>query len=868
MGLYIGMIKKTSTENGIIFNFEPIAIFEKNTVRELSWTERLELLPESKAHDILLNYYWYNEQECQDMDELFTEDSLMLFDFTLSDLEDNITRDGNRKPTGYKVSALKMIDAGKIHPIGNSGVYFAIPEMDVISDFTNDAIVDIKTPYLSTHNYVFIEKGDFWAGPYEVRYRDHTSSYYVKPEIKERKYTICGYCNTQVNLVVLRQWSLICPKADAERRQLDVIPDSVLIQSFRDSIKNEIIQNGFVKLDDVQALLQQYENSEISGSILTKETRRARLNKLVSIMSSEKDLDDTFHTINDFICDLLIKYKDSPNVDEWVQSLVQKNPHLLDQLQNTQAISKHITELKNKLDVLNQQRDNLEQEIEESRQRAEAIDHQAIEAKKKAMLEQEAEYAALSSRIEESRKLLGVVDSIDGLQRKYNDLTKEVEYLNTHKTHLDNETSRLELRFQQLISQQHEKMVEVAFDGFMASKILNAAAEWEKEQSNNQFLDFISKISLIPAEDKTPEDLTEYLCRMVRTCRPNYSKNTILNIAICMTQGFLTVFSGEPGGGKTSICNIMGEVLGLNKISDTFNCSECEKEVARRYVAVSVEKGWTSKRDFVGYYNPLSKTFDKSNRRIYDALRQLDTEKRTGKSRFPYVVLLDEANLSPMEYYWSDFMNVCDDLGPHSKVNLGEDYVFGIPETLHFVATINNDHTVETLSPRLIDRAWIITLPKLSQRDYGSVVGRNDIPEEMIEIISWDTLKRAFIPRMESCILPPDIQKCYDSIIARLREKKFNVSPRVDIAIRRYWATASKYFEMDDTQTAPDTIALDYAIAQRLLPKLSCNGQDFEKWLGEFRSLCSSNSLNTSAAILKDIIERGNQNMKYYQFFY
>lgn len=874
MGLYIGMIKKTSTENGIYFNFEPIAIVEKDNVRELSWAEKHEILPESK--DIELYYHWNIEQECRNMDEFFPEDSLMLFDFTLADLEDNLTRDGNRKLTGYKVSALNLIATEKIRPVGNSGVFFAIPENDVVSDFTNDAIVDIKTPYLSTHNYVFIEKGDFWAGPYEVRYRDLTSSYYIKPEIKEKKYTICGYCNSQVNLVVLKrdinnrqyEWSLICPKADTETRQLDVIPDSVLIQSFKDSIKDEVIQNGSVKLDDIQALLQQYENSEISGSILTKETRRARLNKLVSIMSSEKDLDDTFHTINDFICDLLIKYKDSPNVDEWVQSLVEKNPHLLDQLQNTQAISKHITELENKLDVLKQQRDNWEHEVEKSRQRAESIDNQAIEAKKKAMLEQEAEYAALSSRIEASRKLLGVADDIDGFQKKCEELKKEVEYLTTHKTHLDNDTSRLELQFQRLISQQHEKMVEVAFDGFMASKILNAAAEWEKEQSNNQFLDFINKISLIPAEDKTPEKLTEYLCRIVRTCRPNYSKNTILNIAICMTQGFLTVFSGEPGGGKTSICNIMADVLGLNKISNLIDCPESEREAARRYVAVSVEKGWTSKRDFVGYYNPLSKTFDKSNRRIYDALRQLDTEKRTEGSRFPYVVLLDEANLSPMEYYWSDFMNVCDDLGPHSKVNLGEDYVFGIPETLHFVATINNDHTVETLSPRLIDRAWIITLPKLSQRDFGSVIGKNDIPEETIDIIPWDTLKQAFIPRMESYILPPDIQKCYDSIIARLREKKFNVSPRVDIAIRRYWATASKYFEMDDTQTAPDIIALDYAIAQRLLPKLSGNGQDFEKWLGEFRSFCSSNSLNTSAAILKDIIEHGNQNMKYYQFFY
>ena len=78
-----------------------------------------------------------------------------------------------------------------------------------------------------------------------------------------------------------------------------------------------------------------------------------------------------------------------------------------------------------------------------------------------------------------------------------------------------------------------------------------------------------------------------------------------------MTQGFLTVFSGEPGSGKTSICNILGQVLGLNKVADCVDCTEREKDSIRRFVSVSVERGWTSKRDFVGYYNPLSKTFDK-----------------------------------------------------------------------------------------------------------------------------------------------------------------------------------------------------------------------------------------------------------------
>lgn len=878
MGIYIGIIEKKGYDPTVFFNFKPIAEIQSTQVIQLTAQEQEALLPESEKRNICFTYSWNVDNERRRMDANFSEKSLVLFEFTLEDLQPNFKANGDRNQTGYKVSAMEMLDEGKIRPVGNFGVYFAVRKNEVVSDFTNDTIVEIESPCVLAGNQVFIEMDDFWAGPYEVGYREYTSSYYVKPQIKEHKYTVSGYSSDQIKQYSLSysegywgapetQWLVLCPKQDATPEQLDVISDSVLVESFKDSIESGIIANGLVKIDDVPALLKHYEESEIMGAILTDETRRSRLNRLVNIMSSEEDVDDTLRTITDFICDLLVKYQDSPNVDEWLQALVEKHPQLLDQLQSSQGISKHITELEDKLETLTTQRGELEKEIEETRQRAVSIDQQAIEAKKQEMLEREEEYEALSARIEASKKLLGVVGDIDDLQKKYENLSKEVDYLGIHKSHLTSETNSLELQFQQLISRPHEKMVELAFDGFMASKMLRAAAEWENEQTNNQYVELTDKVASIQMSNKTPEELIEYLCRVIQICRPNYSKNAIINIAICLTQGFLTVFSGEPGCGKTSICNIFGEALGLNKIADMIECPADSKEMVGRYVAVSVERGWTSKRDFVGYYNPLSKTFDKSNRRIYNALHQLDTEKRAGILKLPYIILLDEANLSPMEYYWSDFMNICDDLGPHSKVNLGEDYVFGVPETLHFVATINNDHTTETLSPRLIDRAWIITLPQLNLRDYSSLGNESNIPAEEVEVISWKSLRDAFTPVKDECFFTPELQKCYESIVAKLREKKFTVSPRIDIAIKRYWAIASKYFEMDDTKTVAPTIALDYAIAQRILPKIGGNGEEFEKWLKEFSSLCSSNGLNTSAAIVKDIIERGNQQMKYYQFF-
>jgi MoxR-like ATPase len=523
-----------------------------------------------------------------------------------------------------------------------------------------------------------------------------------------------------------------------------------------------------------------------------------------------------------------------------------------------QVISRHIAELETEQDFLKKQNAQLEDAVRSDQQ-----DQQAVEAKKREMLEKEENYTALVARIEELKQQLHLAEDIGELRKEREDLCAAINQLNEHKEHLENETAGLEEKFQELISRPHEKMVEIAFDGFMSSKMLHAAAEWEAEQDNSRHVDLTAQVNAIPVQDKTPEELVEYLCRVVQICRPHYSKNTILNIAICLTQGFLTVLSGEPGCGKTSICNIFGEALGLNKVADQIEGPANDREAASRYVAVSVERGWTSKRDFVGYYNPLSKTFDKSNRRVYDALHQLDTEKREGICKLPCVILLDEANLSPMEYYWSDFMNICDDLGPDSKINLGEDYIFGIPETLHFVATINNDHTTETLSPRLIDRAWVVTLPQAAQREYGQAT----IPQQEIEMITWNSLRNAFMPTERAPLFTPEIQECYASIINELRKQRFAVSPRIDAAIKRYCAVASRYFE-NDTGIAPDFIALDYAIAQRILPKILGNGEEFEKWLEEFGSLCSSNGLNMSAKILQGIMERGNQRMKYYQFFY
>lgn len=230
-------------------------------------------------------------------------------------------------------------------------------------------------------------------------------------------------------------------------------------------------------------------------------------------------------------------------------------------------------------------------------------------------------------------------------------------------------------------------------------------------------------------------------------------------------------------------------------------------------------------------------------------------------THLPYLVLLDEANLSPMEYYWADFMNVCDDLDKNSVVNLGGDKVFKIPETFHFMATINNDHTTETLSPRLLDRAWIVTLPKTKFSKKSTL-----IPEDEIKIVSWNSIKKAFMYN-SSDEVPNKIEAIYEKIVAHFEKMRIFISPRTEQAIMRFCGTAVKHLEPDIMERDAATIALDFAVCQKMLPKIMGYGDEFRTWLDELSRICSSNELYQSENLIKEMIIHGENQMKYYQFF-
>ena len=141
MGKYIGVMQHFAT----FYNFKPLVEIERNgSLSLMDDADRERLLPESKNLNINIYYNVYDTAQAERAKNMFDNDRVLVLEFVPDDLQTNLTPDGRRNATGYKIPFQTAINTGKLHFLQMEGLYFVLRKGDLLSDFRNSAIVQLE----------------------------------------------------------------------------------------------------------------------------------------------------------------------------------------------------------------------------------------------------------------------------------------------------------------------------------------------------------------------------------------------------------------------------------------------------------------------------------------------------------------------------------------------------------------------------------------------------------------------------------------------------------------------------------------------------------------------------------------------------
>lgn len=725
-----------------------------------------------------------------------------------------------------------------IEPFSGKGFYQIIDVDGNIEAIKNDRAIPAPNYNIRT-TIVLLRCNDKLYGPFEYDTREGTM---LLRGIKDYQYTIGEYNSVDYNdellviadqnddeaVIIIPKSSLSSPE-EAENRY-DWISEETLIDNFIESLR---VENSYTR-DQVRQLKEMaHQLIERGSNVHFTEERILRIQSLINGISQNEEYAQTM---------LQFALSDEDTKEFLVKEIVSNH---FDQVQNRLT---EFSTVQDRLLELKAQEVSMEQRIQELQT--------ATENTRQAVFE------------DNQSKINGLTETIDKLQRENAELTaligvqKEIEALKVERDSLKRDRDRARENYNQQLLDNNElekqfsstleafnnqaKQTARILDSKLLDKILRGVGE---EPIAEEVTPFNS--SLLHAEPMDYAAIIKRVLDFVRdTAHRDVTANDVANYLICISQGFITTFAGEPGTGKTSLCNILAKALGL--VVDT---------PQKRFVDISVERGWSSHKDFIGYYNPLTKSMEKSNIEVFNAFAKMDNEYGCDQSSIaPFVILLDEANLSPLEHYWAAFLRNCDFTSVSNRsIALGGNNSFKLPKHLRFLATVNFDHTTEELSPRFLDRSWVIMLEPSRIDDEAD----EDI-ENIEDMVSFGAIMEAFCVG-ENDVIDEAIQNKWNAIQKIFRERSLQIMPRNLKMVKNYCAVGCRCMERDTpaTKLAP----LDYAFSQKILPTINGTGENYRLLIEDLMKECTVQNMPISAKHLERMKRVAENNMGFYQFF-
>ena len=302
-----------------------------------------------------------------------------------------------------------------------------------------------------------------------------------------------------------------------------------------------------------------------------------------------------------------------------------------------------------------------------------------------------------------------------------------------------------------------------------------------------------AKYKIINYNDNfTLEELVETFRNFAASRLKLYYKSEMIRLFIsALASTKLVILQGISGTGKTSLAYAWGKFL---------KHDSC---------VASVQPSWRDRTELFGYFNEFTKKFNET-----EVLKELYV---AGYTDDIYTVILDEMNISRVEYYFAEMLSILEmpnkdewivelvsSSWPDDPKNI-EDGKLRIPPNVWYIGTINNDDSTFMVTDKVYDRAMPLDI-----NDKGEVFTPKDTDPQSI---NYTYLDKLFTEAMQNHPISEDslnkINEMDDYVIKHFRIAFGN----------RIVAHMKKFVPVYVACGGDEIDGIDYFIARKILRK-------------------------------------------------